>query len=121
MPEQKPASPFVIHNDPVPLRVDEDGVIRVGDGRLDLATIVEADEEGLSVEGICEAYEVSPAIIHAVLAYYINHRDEVRPYLDHQAYKAFQLREQIEAEQSPFPTWTELQMRLDRNHAEAGQ
>jgi uncharacterized protein (DUF433 family) len=118
MAEQKP---FIIHQDPVPLRVDAGGVIRVGAGRLTLAVVVDANESGQSAEEIATAYDVRIATIYAALSYYLHHRDEVKAYLNQQADDAFALRKQIEAQQRHFPSLAELHERLDHRHAETGQ
>jgi uncharacterized protein (DUF433 family) len=110
-----------IQNDPWPLRIDADGTIRVGDSRLTLAAVVEAVEDGLSPDEIAEAFEPPRSVIYAVLAYYLNHKDELKPYLEQQAYEAYKLRDKIEASQRPFPTRSELAERLAQKHAQTGQ
>ena len=111
----------VIMNDPWPLRVDADGVIRVGKGRLTLDTVIEAYQGGMPPDEIAQSFEHNLADVFAAIAYYLNHQEELKAYLDQQAYEAYQLREKIEAEQAPFPTRAELLERRDRSHAQTGQ
>ena len=111
----------IIHEDPWPLRVDADGVIRVGKGRLTLDTVIEAWREHLSPGEIAREFRQEPEDVYAAIAYYIRHRDELKPYLEQQAYAAYKLRDQIGAEQRPFPTRAELLKRLEAKHAEAGR
>lgn len=111
----------MIENDPWPLRVDADGVIRVGKGRLTLTTVIEAYHSGMPPDEIARGFDQVPADVFAAIAYYLRHQDELKVYLDQQAYEAYRLREQIEGEQPPFPTRAELMERRDRSHAPTGQ
>ena len=47
---------LVLESQSLPLHVDADGVIRVGEGRLTLATVVEAHEDHLTPEEIAAAF-----------------------------------------------------------------
>lgn len=66
----------------VPLRLDTDGVARVGGTRVSLDTVVFAFEEGATAEEIVRQY---PALalsdVYSVLAYYLHNRNEVEEYL----------------------------------------
>ena len=67
---------------PVPLAVDQDGEVRVGGTRVTLHSIVALYERGEPIERILSAFEsLTPSVLHAVLAYYHAHRDEVREYM----------------------------------------
>lgn len=67
----------------VPLRTDEHGVIRVGDTRVTLLTIVGRYRVGDTPEQIHAGFPTVPvADIYAVIAYYLAHRDEVDTYID---------------------------------------
>jgi uncharacterized protein (DUF433 family) len=66
----------------VPIRQDEDGVIRVGGTRVTLGTIVRAFNYGLSPEEIFIALRaVSLADIYEVIAFYLRHQSEVDAYI----------------------------------------
>ena len=100
---------MTIHADPVPLRVDEHGVIRIGDSRLSLEVILDYHNQGMTAEAIAEGYQdiVTLADVHAVLAYYLRHRDEVDGYLQRRDQEAEAIRHQIEAEQPSRPGFRE--------------
>ncbi len=88
--------------EPGPLRVDEEGVARVGQTRLTLDTVVAAFRLGETAEGIVERYPaLRLADVHQVLGYYLLHRDAVDAYLAGREHEAAQLREKIEADLDP--------------------
>lgn len=85
--------------EPPPLRVDEGGVIRVGRTRVTLDLVVEQYENGMSAEGLVRAYDtLDLADVHAVIAYYLRHREPVRAYMARREEEARALRATIEAE-----------------------
>lgn len=98
-----------IHADPVPLRVDEQGVIRVGDSRISLDVILDYHQQGMSAEAIADGYQddITVADVHAVLAYFHRHRDEIDTYLKRRKEEADALRRQIEASQPARPGFRE--------------
>lgn len=68
--------------EPVPLREDAEGVIRVGRTRVTLETVLTAYSKGSTPEQIAQDYSsLDPADIYATIAYYLRHRDEVEEYL----------------------------------------
>ncbi len=88
-----------LHADPPPLRVDEGGAVRVGKSRISLDLAVEQYENGMTPEDMVRAYDTLVlADVHAVIAYYLRHRDEVRAYLKRRQEEAEALRAKIEAE-----------------------
>jgi uncharacterized protein (DUF433 family) len=96
---------ITIHADPVPLRVDEHGVIRIGDSRLALEVLLDFHNQGMSAEAIAQGYQdiVTQGDVYAVLAYYHRHQDEVDDYLRRRDQEAEALRRQLEATQAPRP------------------
>ncbi len=76
---------LAIDTEPVPLAVDQDGVVRVGGTRVTLDTVVAAFEEGATAEEIVQQY---PALklpdVYLVIGYYLRHRAEVEAYLQQQ-------------------------------------
>ena len=90
---------LVLHADLPPLRVDEGGAVRVGKSRVSLDLVVEQYENGMTPEDMVRAYDtLALADVHAVIAYYLRHREEVRAYLKRRAEEANALRAKIEAE-----------------------
>jgi uncharacterized protein (DUF433 family) len=76
---------LIIQADPVPLAPDATGTIRVANTRVTLDTVIDHYRAGATAEELTERFPVlSPADIHAVLAYYLRHRDEVDRYLAEQ-------------------------------------
>ena len=87
------------HADRPPLRVDQGGAVRVGKSRVSLDLVVEQYENGMTPEDLFRAYDtLDLADVHAVIAYYLRHRDEVRAYLKRREEEAEALRAKIEAE-----------------------
>ena len=65
-----------------PLHQDEGGVVRVAGTRVTLETLVSAYLDGMTAEEITQAYDaVALADVHAVLSFYLRHRDEVERYV----------------------------------------
>ncbi len=88
-----------VHADRPPLRVDEGGAMRVGKSRVSLDVVVEQYENGMTPEDLVRAYDtLELADVHAAIAYYLGHREEVRAYLKRRGEEADALRANIEAE-----------------------
>src|ERR1700686_4754428 len=93
------ANGLALHAEPPPLRVDEGGAVRVGKSRVSLDLVVEQYENGMTPEDLVRAYDtLDLADVHAVIAYYLRHREEVRLYLKRREEEAKALRAKIEAE-----------------------
>ena len=93
------ADELPLRADRSPLRVDEGGAVRIGKSRISLDLVVEQYENGMTPEDMVRAYDtLELADIHAVIAYYLRHRDEVRAYLKRREEEAEALRAKIEAE-----------------------
>jgi uncharacterized protein (DUF433 family) len=107
-----------------PLRVDEGGAIRVGKSRISLDLVVGQYENGVTPEDMVRAYDTLVlADVHAVIAYYLRHRDEVRAYLKQRTAEAATLRSKIEAEH-PRVAREELMARRsasEKDHAPTGK
>ena len=82
----------------VPLMSTEEGVIRVGNTRVRLDTVVYAFNEGYTAEEIVAQYpSLSLSDVYAVIAYYLNERATVDAYLTERAEQARVIRAEIEA------------------------
>ena len=87
-----------VEPDAVPLRLDEGGAVRVGKSRVTLDVLVEQYENGMSAEDLCRAYDsLELADVHAVIAYYLRHREDVQAYLKRRKDEAESLRSQVQA------------------------
>ncbi len=83
----------------VPLRTDQDGVIRVGHTRVTLMTLVGCYRRGDTPEEIHDGFpSVSLADVYAVLAYYLAHRAEVDEYIHQLEAEAERWRQAHEAD-----------------------
>lgn len=114
-----PGGAFPIHADSPPLRVDEGGAVRVGNSRVNLNLVVEQYENGMTPEDLVRAYDtLELADVHAVIAYYLRHRDEVRAYQTRLEGESEGLRAKIEADH-PRISREELLARRDaaKSHA----
>jgi uncharacterized protein (DUF433 family) len=86
-----------LHADPVPLRVDDSGVIRVGQSRVTLDVLLEYWRLGMKPEEIVRGLDtLTLADVHGALAYYLRHQVEVDDYLRRRLGEAEELRQEIE-------------------------
>jgi len=82
---------------PPPLRIDEDGVARVGGTRVTLDTLIGAYLDGAAPEQIVLSYDsLDLADVHEVIAYYLRHRPVVEAYLKQRQQQAEAVRRQNE-------------------------
>ena len=87
---------------PLPLRRDADGVMRVNGTRVTLDTVVAAFSEGATAEEIIYQYpSLQLADVYAVLGYYLRQRSEVEAYLRGRQQQAGQVRQQNESRWDP--------------------
>jgi uncharacterized protein (DUF433 family) len=97
--------------DLLPLRWDEGNIIRVGETRISLDLIVEQYESGMTPEDMVRAYDTLVlADVHAAIAYYLRHREEVQTYLRRREEECAKLRARTEAATPPL-TRDELKAR----------
>ncbi len=83
----------------IPLKADNDGVMRVGETRVTLDTVVHSFEQGHTAEEIVSHFPVLRlADVYAVIAYYLNNRAEIQTYLQQQQEAAQKVWEQIESQ-----------------------
>lgn len=85
-----------------PLRLDDDGVIRVGKTRVPLETVVYVFNRGATAEEIVQQY---PALllsdVYLVIGYYLQNRAEVDAYIHKQRREAEQVRQENETRFDP--------------------
>jgi uncharacterized protein (DUF433 family) len=95
--EESMANLKVASSEPVPLRIEADGTVRVGKTRVTLDILVGAYNMGYSAEKIARSYStLQLADIYAVLSYYLRHREEVDAFLQDRQQEAEDLRSKIE-------------------------
>lgn len=89
---------FAVVTDPIPLNMNRDGVLLVGNTRVTLETVVGAFSDGATPEEIVQQYpSLDLADIYAVLGYYLRHRTDVDVYLHRRQQQAQQVRRENEA------------------------
>ncbi len=89
---------ITLQAEPLPLAMDEYGVIRVGGTRVTLDTIVTAYEQGEKPEVIADQYPtVALGDIYATITFYLRHREEVEAYLRERERRGEEVRRQHEA------------------------
>ncbi len=101
---------LLIQPDPVPLRVDETGTIRVGNTRITLDVFLADHRRGMTPEQIVEQLDtLSLPDVYGALAYYYRHQSELDDYLRRRGEEADRMQREIEATQ---PTFAEVKARL---------
>ena len=89
---------ITLHADPVPLRVDGSGAIRVGQSRVTLDVLLQYWRRGMKPEKIARGLDtLTLADVHGALAYYFRHEAELDNYLRQREAEAEALRHEIEA------------------------
>jgi uncharacterized protein (DUF433 family) len=86
---------------PVPLRTDDDGVVRIGGTRVTLDTIVMAFSEGATAEEIAQQYPVALVDVYAAISFYLARKVEVDAYLREREQEADRVRETNERRFDP--------------------
>lgn len=73
---------LAIQSEPIPLRVDSDGSVRIGGTRVTLDTVISAHLHGAAPQDIARQYPaIQLADIYAVPGYYLRHTSAVDAYL----------------------------------------
>jgi uncharacterized protein (DUF433 family) len=99
-----------------PLALGEDGVYRVAGSRVTLDSLVHQFKNGATAEQIQEDFpSLELRDIYSIIAYYLQHPNEVADYLREQARAAKELRNELE---SSFET-RDLRERLRQRRAQA--
>jgi uncharacterized protein (DUF433 family) len=116
--------PLEIHATPVPLRIDDYGVVRVGDSQVLLEVVIREFNNGACADDIAHGYStLELADVYAVIAYYLRHRQEIDAYLQARREAAEKTRQEVEA----LPGRAELRAQLlsrkammEQSHASSG-
>ena len=98
--------------DPIPMTVDERGMVRIGGTRITLDTIVGAYNRGDTPDEIVYGFPaLDLATVYEVIAYYLRHREMVDAYIAENLRKAEEALREYEAKFGPMPTRSELERR----------
>jgi uncharacterized protein (DUF433 family) len=108
---------ITLHADPVPLRIDEAGAIRVGQSRVTLDVLLRYWGMGMTPEEIARGLDtLTLADVHGALAYYYRHQSEIDDYLRRRESEAERLRQEIDSANAS--RMAPLKARLDALRAE---
>jgi uncharacterized protein (DUF433 family) len=100
---------------PKPVRM-VDGVLKVGDTRVSLDTVVYHFNNGEDAAQIQDQYDsMSLAQVHAAIAYYLHNKADVDAYVAEQEVRQEEIRKRIERD---FPSKVTREMLLARKNGE---
>lgn len=102
----------------LPLRLDGQGTIRVGQSRVTLEVVIEAYQRGTNPEIIARQFPaVTLAEVYATIAYYLQHQPELDVYLRVREETAAPLVAELAARTNPVGMRERLRTRLaDMQH-----
>ncbi len=88
--------------EPAPLKTNADGVVRVGNTRVTLDTVIAVFNQGTTAEEIVYRYpSLRLADVYATIGFYLNHQQEVETYLQQRQQQAQEIRKMNEARFDP--------------------
>ncbi len=100
---------IAVKAEPLPLKVDQDGVVRVGGTRIPIDRVVYEFNTGATPEEIVLRYDTLRLDdVYLVVGYYLRHKAEVDAYLGEREREAQENIAKIEAKLS----WSEVRARL---------
>ncbi len=98
---------------PLPLRLTEDGTIRITGSRVSLDSVVHYYKLGASAEQIAQKFPgLDLADVYAAIAYYLNHEESVEEYLREQEAKGDEIQKKIESDPQYQKKSAEIRARL---------
>ncbi len=93
---------LVVTDEPVPLKTDIDGVVRVGKTRITLDIVIKTFQNGATAEEIVYRYpSLKLADVYTTISFYLNHQQEVETYLQQRQNQAQTIRKMNEARFDP--------------------
>jgi uncharacterized protein (DUF433 family) len=97
----------------LPLRLTEDGTIRIADSRVSLDSVVHHYKLGASAEQIAQKFPgLDLADVYAAIAYYLNNEKAVEEYLREQEAKGAEIQSRIESDPQHQKNSADLRARL---------
>jgi uncharacterized protein (DUF433 family) len=88
--------------EPAPLKTNADGVVRVGNTRVTLDTVIAVFKQGTTAEEIVYRYpSLRLADVYATIGFYLNHQQEVETYLQQRQQQAQEIRKMNQARFDP--------------------
>ena len=106
----------------LPLRLTEDGTIRIADSRVSLDSVVHHYKLGASAEQIAQKFpSLGLADVYAAITYYLNHEEAIEEYLREQETKGDEVQKKIESDPQYQKKSAELRARLLARKSELKQ
>lgn len=106
----------------LPLRLTEDGTIRIADSRVSLDSVLQHYKLGASAEQIAQKFPaLDLADVYAAISYYLNHEETVEEYLRQQEAKGDEVQKQIESAPQYQKNSAELRARVLARKSELKQ
>ena len=106
----------------LPLRLTEDGSIRIADSRVSLDSVVYHYKLGASAEQITQKFpDLELADVYAAITYYLNHEETVEEYLRQQEARGDEVQEKLESDPQYQKQSAELRARLLARKSELKQ
>lgn len=114
----------------IPIRIDENGRMRVGKTRVLLNLVVYSFWQGASPETIIDQYStLSLEDVYLAIGYYLRHRDEIDAHIQREDEEAKQLQQEIESQYTPkmlaarekYKEWTAKRQPDAKKHASEEQ
>ena len=96
----------------LPLRLTDDGTIRIAGSRVSLDSIVHHYKLGASAEQIAQSFALDLADVYAAIAYYLNHEESVEEYLREQEAQGDEVQKKIESDPQYQKKTAELRARV---------
>lgn len=101
-----------------PIRIWENGAVRIADTRIGLDIVVYAFNQGQAPEAIAHSYpSLKLADVYAVIAYYLNNRGMVDEWISQRDHEAGEFRREWEKNHPPTVTREMLIARLAEREA----
>jgi len=97
----------------LPLRLTEDGTIRIAGSRVSLDSVVYHYKLGASAEQIAQKFpSLDLADVYAAITYYLNHEEAIEEYLHEQEAKGDEVQKRIESDPQYQKKSAELRARI---------
>lgn len=106
----------------LPLRLTEDGTIRIADSRVSLDSVVHHYKLGASAEQIAQKFPaLDLADVYAAITYYLNHEETIEEYLRQQEAEGDEVQNEIESAPQHQKTAAALRARVLARKSELKQ
>jgi uncharacterized protein (DUF433 family) len=106
----------------MPLRLTEDGTIRIANSRVSLDSVLQHYKLGASAEQIAQKFpSLDLADVYAAISYYLNHEETVEEYLRQQEAEGDELQKTIESDPQYQKPAAELRARVLARKSELKQ